>query len=62
MKKTSCGGALIEQIRRPAEFIELARIARQRGVALCVLHTGRGARAQAASLSHTGAIAGDQGL
>ena len=51
---------LIEQIRRPAEFIELARVARQRGVALCVLHTGRSARAQAASLSHTGAIAGDQ--
>jgi acyl-CoA synthetase (NDP forming) len=51
---------LIEQIRRPAEFIELARLARQRGIALCVLHTGRGARAQAASLSHTGAIAGDQ--
>ena len=51
---------LIEQIRRPAEFIELARVARQRGVALCVLHTGRGVRAQAASLSHTGAIAGDQ--
>lgn len=51
---------LIEQIRRPAEFIELARIARRRGVALCVLHTGRGARAQASSLSHTGAIAGDQ--
>jgi acyl-CoA synthetase (NDP forming) len=51
---------LIEQIRRPAEFIELARVARRRGVALCVLHTGRGARAQAASLSHTGAIAGDQ--
>jgi acyl-CoA synthetase (NDP forming) len=51
---------LIEQIRRPTEFMELARIARRRGVALCVLHTGRGERAQAASLSHTGAIAGDQ--
>jgi acyl-CoA synthetase (NDP forming) len=51
---------LIEQIRRPGEFIALAQIARQRGVALCVLHTGRGDRAQAASLSHTGAIAGDQ--
>ena len=51
---------LIEQIRRPSEFIELARIARRKGVALCVLHTGRGERAQAASLSHTGAIAGDQ--
>jgi len=51
---------LIEQIRRPSEFLELARVARQRGVALCVLHTGRGARAQASSLSHTGAIAGNQ--
>jgi len=51
---------LIEQVRRPKEFIELARIARRRGVALCVLHTGRGERAKAASLSHTGAIAGDQ--
>lgn len=51
---------LIEQIRRPAEFIELARTARQRGIALCVLHTGRSERGQAASLTHTGAIAGDQ--
>jgi len=51
---------LIEQIRRPAAFLELARVARQRGTALCILHTGRSVRAQAASLSHTGAIAGDQ--
>ncbi|MHB1208685.1 MAG: acetate--CoA ligase family protein [Acidimicrobiales bacterium] len=51
---------LVEQIRRPSEFIELARVARQRGIALCVLHTGRSERGQAASLSHTGAIAGDQ--
>ncbi|MHB1250946.1 MAG: acetate--CoA ligase family protein [Acidimicrobiales bacterium] len=53
---------LIEQIRRPADFIELARVARRRGVALCVLHTGRSERGQAASLSHTGAIAGDQAV
>lgn len=51
---------LIEQIRRPAEFIELARRARQRGIALCVLHTGRSKRGQEASLTHTGAIAGNQ--
>jgi acyl-CoA synthetase (NDP forming) len=51
---------LIEQIRRPAAFLELARIARRREIALCILHTGRGDRAKAASLSHTGAIAGDQ--
>ncbi|MBW4079180.1 MAG: acetate--CoA ligase family protein [Acidobacteria bacterium] len=53
---------LVEQIRRPTEFIELARVARERGIALCVLHTGRSERGQAASLSHTGAIAGDQAL
>ncbi len=51
---------LVEQIRRPAQFTALARRARERGVALCVLHTGRSERGQAASLSHTGAIAGDQ--
>ncbi len=51
---------LIEQIRRPTAFLELARVARRREIALCVLHTGRGERAKAASLSHTGAIAGDQ--
>jgi acetate---CoA ligase (ADP-forming) len=53
---------LVEQIRRPAQFTELARRARERGVALCVLHTGRSERGQAASLSHTGAIAGDQAV
>jgi acetate---CoA ligase (ADP-forming) len=51
---------LIEQVRRPAEFLALASKARELGVALCVLHAGRGRRAQAASRSHTGAIAGDQ--
>ncbi len=53
---------LVEQIRRPAQFTALARRARERGVALCVLHTGRSERGQAASLSHTGAIAGDQAV
>jgi len=51
---------LVEQIRRPAEFLALAREAREREVTVCVLHTGRGERAKAASLTHTGAIAGDQ--
>ncbi len=53
---------LVEQIRKPAEFMRLARVARERGVALCVLHTGRSERGKAASLSHTGAIAGDQAV
>ncbi|MDE3064468.1 MAG: CoA-binding protein [Acidobacteriota bacterium] len=51
---------LVEQIRRPAEFLALATRARDRGVALCVLHLGRDPRARAASVSHTGAITGDQ--
>ncbi len=51
---------LVEQIRRPAEFLALAREAREREITVCVLHTGRGERAKAASLTHTGAIAGDQ--
>jgi acyl-CoA synthetase (NDP forming) len=53
---------LVEQIRRPDDFLALVRRARDRGVAICVLHAGRGKRAQAASRSHTGAIAGDQGV
>ncbi len=58
--RTRTVALLVEQIRRPLEFLELARRARERDVALCLLHTGRGLRAQAASLSHTGAIAANQ--
>lgn len=59
---TTVVAILIEQIRRPGQFLDLARTARERGVALCVLHLGRGERARAASLSHTGALAGDQDI
>ncbi|HTV12076.1 MAG TPA: acetate--CoA ligase family protein [Acidimicrobiales bacterium] len=52
---------LVEQIRRPDEFRALAVTARELGVALCVLHAGQGEKARAATKSHTGAIAGDQG-
>ncbi len=51
---------LVEQIRRPAELLALAGRARERGVALCVLHAGRGERSREASRSHTGAMAGEQ--
>ncbi|MDA8290690.1 MAG: acetate--CoA ligase family protein [Actinomycetota bacterium] len=51
---------LVEQVRRPAELLDLARRARERAVLLLVLQTGRGERAKAASLTHTGAVAGDQ--
>ena len=57
---TKAVALLVEQIRRPETFLGLAARARQREITFCVLHTGRGERAQAASLSHTGAIAGDQ--
>jgi acyl-CoA synthetase (NDP forming) len=51
---------LVEQVRRPAEFLAVARDAREKGVAICLLHVGRSERSRAASLSHTGAVAGDQ--
>ncbi len=50
---------LVEQIRRPAAFLAAARRARERGVDVLVVHLGRGERAQAASVTHTGALAGD---
>jgi len=58
--RTRTVALLVEQIRRPTVFLQLARKARERGVALCLLLTGRGVRAQAASLSHTGAISANQ--
>ena len=48
-----------EQIRRPAEFLEAAKRARAAGKTLVLFHTGRGAKAQQAAASHTGALAGD---
>lgn len=48
-----------EHIRRPAEFLQAARDARAAGKNLVLYHTGRGAKAQAAAASHTGALAGD---
>ncbi|OYV61072.1 MAG: hypothetical protein B7Z69_02155 [Actinobacteria bacterium 21-73-9] len=50
---------LVEQIRRPGEFLAAARRARERGVEVLVVHLGRGERARAASVTHTGALAGD---
>ena len=51
-----------EAIRRPAAFMEAARAARARGKAVVMLHSGRGAKAQEAAKSHTGALAGDYPL
>lgn len=49
----------IEEIRRPRHFLQLAARARERGKPIVMLHSGRTARARAAALSHTGALAGD---
>ena len=48
-----------EHIRRPAEFLEAAALARAANKKLVLYHTGRGAMAQQAAASHTGAMAGD---
>ena len=51
-----------EQIRKPAAFIEAAKRARQAGKSIILYHTGRGAKAQQAAASHTGAMASDYGV
>ena len=45
-----------EQIRHPQRFLQLARQARQAHKPVVLLMPGKSARAQAAALSHTGAI------
>ena len=49
----------VEQIRRPLNFLRLARRARAAGKPIVLLHSGRGARAREAAKTHTGALAGD---
>jgi acetate---CoA ligase (ADP-forming) len=48
-----------EHIRRPKEFIEVAGEALKHGKPIVLLHPGRGAKAQEAARSHTGALTGD---
>jgi acetate---CoA ligase (ADP-forming) len=49
----------IEQVRRPALFLELVRRARRDGKPIVLLHPGRTASARETAKSHTGAFAGD---
>ena len=49
----------IEQVRRPALFLELVRRARREGKPIVLLHPGRTASARETAKSHTGAFAGD---
>lgn len=49
---------VVEHIRQPRRFLELARKARARDVVLVMLHPGRSSAARQSALTHTGALAG----
>jgi acyl-CoA synthetase (NDP forming) len=50
---------LMEQIRRPARFLELAAQARSAGKFIVLHHLGRSAAGRDAAKTHTGALSGD---
>jgi acyl-CoA synthetase (NDP forming) len=49
----------VEEVREPQAFLAAARRARAAGKPVLMMHPGRSARAQEATMSHTGALAGD---
>ncbi len=49
----------VEQIRDPAAFLDAARMARQAGRPIIMVHPGSSASGRAAAQSHTGAMLGD---
>lgn len=49
----------VEMLRKPAEFLRVARRARELGKPVVLMHPGRSQRAREAAKSHTGALAGD---
>jgi acyl-CoA synthetase (NDP forming) len=51
-----------EQIRRPPDFLRLARLARERRRPIVLLHPGRSEAARESARSHTGALAGDHAV
>ncbi len=57
--RTSVIGMIVEQFRKPQQFIELAHRARERGKRIILLHPGRSAAARESAATHTGAMAGD---
>jgi acyl-CoA synthetase (NDP forming) len=50
---------LMEQIRRPARFLDLATRAREAGKFIVLHHLGRSAAGRDAAKTHTGALSGD---
>ena len=57
--RTQVIAMVIEQIRNPRRFLEIARNARQAGKSFVLLHPGASAEARASAETHTGALAGD---
>jgi acyl-CoA synthetase (NDP forming) len=57
--RTQVIAMVIEQIRNPRRFLEIARGARQAGKSFVLLHPGASAEARASAATHTGALAGD---
>jgi acetate---CoA ligase (ADP-forming) len=57
--KTQIFVLFLEQIRKPARFLELVARARQLGKPVLLMHPGSTERAQESARSHTGALAGD---
>lgn len=55
-------GMIVEQFRRPRQFLSLARRAREIGRKLVLLHPGRSSAARQSAATHTGALAGDYAL
>lgn len=60
--QTKAIGLIIEQFRRPREFLALARQAARIGKSLVLLHPGRSSAARRSAATHTGALAGDYAL
>jgi acyl-CoA synthetase (NDP forming) len=50
---------VVEQLRQPKRFLELARRVRAAGKFIVLLHPGRSKAAQESAATHTGALAGD---
>lgn len=58
-EKTSVLALVVEQFRKPARFLELARRAREQGKYIVLLHPGSSNAARVSATTHTGAMAGD---
>ncbi|MEM7221892.1 MAG: acetate--CoA ligase family protein [Pseudomonadota bacterium] len=61
MPETRVIGLFLETVRDPARFVAALAAAAEREIPVAVLKVGRSARAAAMALTHTGALAGNDG-